>query len=243
MKELIIKTINNKIKASENQFFRTPLVGFADARDDIFLQFKSLIGNNHYVPQDLLPEARTVAAFFLPYKKDLVTLNQNGRDAERSWAEAYQYTNNLINEICQELCNQLSQSGAKMAWLLPTYEFDRNNLLAQWSHKHVAFACGLGNFGLNQLLITAKGCAGRFGTLVLDAKLEPSPRPSETHRCFSETGCTYCINKCPEQALSLSGFNRHKCYSRCLANDALYPDLDSVEVCGKCAVGPCAYIE
>jgi len=38
-------------------------------------------------------------------------------------------------------------------------------------------------------------------------------------------------------------FARHSCYERLLAVDASFPDLATCDVCGKCAVGPCAYRE
>lgn len=243
MKQLINEVITAMVSECKHNIHRPPLLGFAKADDEIFFKFKSLIGQNHLMPNELLPGARSVMAFFLPYHKELIVENRQGPLAARSWAAAYQLTNNFIDDICREVGRRLQQKGVKTAWLLPTYEFDKEKLIAQWSHKHVAFACGLGTFGKNQLLITSKGCAGRFGTMVLDADIEPTPRSSQTHHCFSENGCSYCRKQCPVGALNNGEFDRHKCYGQCLVNDDLYSDLECVEVCGKCATGPCAYID
>lgn len=243
MKILIENFIAKKVAKSNPPIYRQPLTGYARAGDGIFTRLKSVIGDGHLLPTDLLPEAKSVLAFFLPYTKDIIFANREGAAAARSWAEAYHYTNRLIDDICRELSEMLAGRGVKSAWLLPTYEFDRERLTAQWSHKHGAYACGLGTFGQNHLLITAKGCAGRLGTMVLDAELAPGPRPDTIHACRAENGCDYCRRICPEQALAPGGFDRHKCYRRCLENDKLYPDLDCVEVCGKCSTGPCAFIE
>ena len=38
---------------------------------------------------------------------------------------------------------------------------------SNWSERHVAYVCGLGTFGC-QGLITSKGLAGRFGSIITD---------------------------------------------------------------------------
>lgn len=242
MKNLIEEYIAGRA-AQAPGLYRRPLTGYAAADDEMFTRFKAVVDERHLLPADLLPGAKTVLAFFLPYKKEISLANRPGTVAARSWAEAYHFTNILIDEICQGLNSLLVRHGIKCAWLLPTYEFDNERLTAQWSHKHVAYACGLGSFGQNHLLITAKGCAGRFGTMILDVALKPDARPDITHTCAADSGCSYCRTICPEQALTPEGLNRHRCYKRCLENDRLFADLDCVEVCGKCATGPCAYIE
>lgn len=243
MKQIINNIIATMVSECSNNIYRAPLLGFAKADDELFIRFKSLIGEKHFTPEELLPGARSVMAFFLPYQKSLIVENRQGSVAARSWAHAYQLTNKFIGDICKEVSRRLEEMGIRTAWLLPTYEFDKDKLIAQWSHKHVAFACGLGTFGKNHLLITSKGCAGRVGTMVLDVDIESDQRSSQTHRCFNENGCCYCGKHCPADALSNEELERHKCYGQCLINNDLYNDLGSVEVCGKCATGPCAFIE
>ncbi|MCL6636108.1 MAG: epoxyqueuosine reductase, partial [Peptococcaceae bacterium] len=101
--------------------------------------------------------------------------------------------------------------------------------------------CGLGTFGLHHMLITARGCAGRLGSLVLDFPVPPSPRP-ENHYCLfrREGKCLACVKNCPTGALTRAGLDKKKCYKRLLEVDAHYGDLGLCDVCGKCATGPCA---
>lgn len=43
---------------------------------------------------------------------------------------------------------------------------------SSWSERHVAYAAGLGNFGLNGCLITSLGTSVRFASLVTSLPLE-----------------------------------------------------------------------
>lgn len=242
MKTFIESYIKQSIISNNACIFREPLIGFASANDTIFSDFKTIISDSHLLPFDLLPEAKTVMAFFLPFTKEIVKGNKNGEYASRQWAETYHFTNNFINQLLNNLSKELVNKNVKMSWLLPTYVFDKEKLIADWSHKHIAYACGLGTFGKNNLLITKSGCAGRLGTAVLDTFIPPTQRPDKIHSCFGESGCTYCAKICPAKALDGNEFNRHSCYKVCLKNDEIFLDLDCVEVCGKCSTGPCAVL-
>lgn len=242
MKSFIENFIKERVQSVEFPIFREPLIGYAKADDKLFPQLKNIVGEKHLLPTDLLPEAKTVMAFYLPFTKEIIDENRQGTAATLLWAQVYKYTNEFIDETLQALKESLEKKGVNLAFLPPTYEFDIEKLIAQWSHKHVAFACGLGQFGLNQLLITRKGCAGRFGSAVLDIDIKPTGHPAVTHSCLQTQGCDYCITICPVKALSPDGFDRQRCYKMCLANDKRYPELESVEVCGKCSTGPCAYL-
>jgi epoxyqueuosine reductase len=244
IKELIIETIKEKVEACGADNLRTPLVGFASAQDPIFQEFKGLISEDYRLPTALLPEAKTVVAFFVPFTKEVTNENRGGKMATENWAKAYVNTNKIISEVCLKVQQVLAEEGVNTGWQPPTYQFDKVKLISSWSHKHTAYACGLGTFGLNHLLITEKGCGGRFGSFVIDAFINPSPRKAEAIQCFHHSkSCTYCIDKCPVGALSTDGFDRHLCYSHCQENDQLYSHLGSCEVCGKCCTGPCTYVE
>lgn len=246
MKSLIKSTIENSIAQSPGSplLYREPLIGYALAEDPIFDQLPKVTHSGHLLPKDLLPQGKSVLAFFVPFTKEVILENQRGKEATRHWAETYVNTNTLIEQICLKLKSALATKGVKLAWLPPTYQFNKEILMAQWSHKHVAFACGLGSFGLNHLLITPKGCGGRFGSAVVDVELEPSIRLSQPIQCFNHTkGCSYCLKICPVNALGENNFDRHKCFGQCVRADEKFTDLPSAEVCGKCSTGPCAYIE
>jgi epoxyqueuosine reductase len=244
MKELIEAIIRQTIRQSRLPYYREPVIGYGDAADPLFRELKKVVNTDHLLPQDLLPAAQSVVAFFLPFQKEIIINNRTGSMASREWAEVYIKTNQLIEQIGTTLKISLAKEKVHLESQPPTYFFDPKQLIATWSHKHVAYACGLGTFGRNHLLITTKGCGGRLGTAVFDTILEPSSRPTQIHRCsYHSKGCSYCQVTCPAKALETTSFARHLCYQQCQFNDRLYGELDSCEVCGKCATGPCAYLE
>lgn len=240
MEKLITDFITRRVShAAGGTTYREPLVGFARAGDPLFQQLKAVAGPEHLLPEDLLPEARSVVAFFVPFDRELVRVNRLHPYVAREWALAYIETNRLLEDICGELAGELAGYGINVAWQLPTHNFDQQRLVAAWSHKHVAYICGLGTFGRHTMLITARGCAGRLGTLVLDYELRPSSRPEQRfyEKCVK---CHYCSEICPVQALGEHGLDKQLCYQYLLEIDAYYADLPVCDVCGKCATGPCA---
>ncbi|RJS90773.1 epoxyqueuosine reductase [Candidatus Bathyarchaeota archaeon] len=69
-------------------------------------------------------------------------------------------------------------------------------IAADISHKHAAVACGLGKFGLNNLVISPLwGPRVRLATIITDAELEYSP-PLEDNPCLTDE-CEECVKICP----------------------------------------------
>ncbi|MGQ9556597.1 MAG: epoxyqueuosine reductase [Desulfurispora sp.] len=229
------------VQSSPHPLYSTPLVGVASADDPLFARLRELVGPGHLLPRDILPEARSVVAFFVPFRRELVLENKNHPYVARSWAEAYIVTNQLIEHICAMLAAHLANRGIRAAWQKPTHNFDPEKLVSFWSHKHVAYICGLGTFGLHHMLITAAGCAGRLGSIVLDCELPVTQRPEQEYCQYKRKGtCQVCVKTCPTGALTAQGLNKKLCYIHLLEVDAHYRDLSLCDVCGKCATGPCA---
>ncbi|MEW6541001.1 MAG: epoxyqueuosine reductase [Bacillota bacterium] len=238
LKGLIIELVH---RFAGRTAYRTPLVGFARADDPGFERLKKAVGAGHLGPRDLLPGAESVVAFFLPFSAELVRAHRRDPYVSRQWTEAYLETNGLISLVCETLVDGLRKAGARAAWQKPTHNFDPATLVSAWSHKHVAYLCGLGTFGLHHMLITRAGCAGRLGSLVTDAPLKAGPPAAKEH-CLHRRGgnCAACVRLCPTGALSRDGLDRQRCYRRLLEVSDYYRDLGLCDVCGRCAVGPCA---
>jgi epoxyqueuosine reductase QueG len=223
--------------------WREPIVGIASAEDPLFDQLKQIIRPTHATPREVLPGAKSVVAYFIPFSERLHRENFEAEHyASRSWAVAYLETNRLISDVNEHLRIDLESRGHRVAVIPPTHNFDQKSLLSDWSHRHVAYAAGIGRFGVHHLMITEKGCTGRVGTFVTDLALEPS-RPLDQEFCLHKAGidCLQCVQRCRYAALSADGFDRHACYRQCLANDRYHEGLDLVEVCGKCsAMVPCS---
>jgi len=244
--DLIRKTIEQEMSARDAvALYREPIVGLVAADDPGFARLSDLIGKAHLAPHDLLPGARTVACFFLPFAPDIVAANARVRErAAREWAVAYVETNALIGQITARLIEVLGERGVGAAAEPATGNFDEITLRSHWSHKSIAVLAGIGSFGLHQMVITNAGCAGRFGSLVLDAAMSIA-KPMPRERCLYKVNgaCLDCVLACPVQALDPAApFDRRACWDLCLANSREFPDLGgAAQMCGKCAVaGPCA---
>lgn len=223
--------------------WREPLLKFAAADNPLFEDFKKIISPSHLLPEDILAGAETVLAYFLPFSKEIVNSNLEGEYSSREWAAAYVETNRLISDLNQYLEKELAEKGWRASSVPATHQFDKKRLLSDWSHRHAAYAAGLGKFGINNMLITAKGCAGRVGTLITDLKIEPS-QPIDKELCLNKAGknCQKCVENCVNDSLQVDSFARFKCYEQLLKNDELHPDLALTDVCGKCSVGlPCSF--
>ncbi len=225
-------------------YWREPLVAVASAQDPLLSRLRTAVDPEHAMPSDLLPGARSVIAYFIPFQKWVGDENdKSGSLAARSWAESYLATNKLIAAINTHLKGCLEQAGHAAATTPATHNFDEEKLISRWSHKHLAYIAGLGTFGHHRLLITSAGCCGRLGSLVTTLDLEPSERLREK-LCLLKAGrrCLACVSKCESKALQEHSFDRHECYRQCLRNDRHFSDLSLVDVCGKCACKvPCSY--
>jgi len=220
--------------------WKKPLVAFASAEDPLFLKLKEWVRPSHALPRDLLPTAKTVIAYFLPFEKRIE--KENAREesySSRSWAVAYIETNRLIQDLNEHLKQFLKTAGYQMVHTPATHNFDPAVLLSDWSHRHIAYIAGLGRLGLNNWLITEKGCCGRLGTFITEASFSPTPRP-EQEVCLQKAGyrCLVCMERCTYRALFSNHFDRHACYRQLLKNDTRFSDLGTADVCGKCAQIP-----
>jgi epoxyqueuosine reductase QueG len=82
-------------------------------------------------PTDLLPTAKSMILFFIPFAKALVKENQQGDRPCRSWGVAYVETNDLISRLSQALADSLAEAGFKSALTPATHNFDEVRLMAR----------------------------------------------------------------------------------------------------------------
>lgn len=262
MKQLIEKFIEEYVRDYQAReeiatVYGEPLVGFADAHDPYIQALPDVISPTHELPQKILPDARIIIAYYVPFTRDLAKTNRDGTMASAQWARAYEETNALFAELNQALIDFI-HAKAKDADVTPkAATFDQSRLVSDWSHRHIAYAAGLGTFGLNNMLLTRQGCCGRFSTVVTNLDIEAN-RPIEGEYCLYKTSgkCGVCVRNCPTGALADGDFDRFKCYAICQENAKLYTEFGSSyinedgtgtnsvgsEVCGKCITGsPCAF--
>ncbi len=229
-----------------------PLIGFASADDRLFEEYRrpEVIGENFYTPTQWLPSAGTVAAFFLPFTEAVRVSNRaDKREPSLDWLYARIEGQTFINRFMDGLRRRLEGKGVDACVPGRDNRFgtlreptEENGLAdfhvnSRWSERHAAYACGLGTFGLSRGLITAKGMAGRFASVIVSEKWEASERPytGVYDYCIR---CGACARNCPAGAISLeTGKNNTLCdvYATKL-KEKFAPRYG----CGKCQVGvPC----
>ena len=223
--------------------WQEPVVAFASAEDPLFLSLKDTISPSHALPRDLLTDAQTVITYFIPFPKNIVLSNHTGQTASQEWAKAYIETNQLILDLNLHIHNILLQQDYDSCILPATHNFDTKKLISDWSHRHVAFIAGLGKFGLNNMLITEKGCCGRLGSIISTLKLLPTLRSNLENCLHYRRGiCKKCISRCVNDALTETSFDRQRCYNMCLQNAKNFSELGLADVCGKCLIHlPCSF--
>lgn len=219
-----------------------PLIAYAAADNKEFYALKKVVGSTHALPEDLLPDAKTVVVYFIPFDQVIIESNVDGRHCSKEWGIAYIETNQLIADLNAYIRDELEKLGYESNIIPATHNFDVERLVSDWSHRHVAVIAGLGTFGLNNMLITDKGCCGRIGSFVTDVKLTPSEKSEKENCLYKKLGtCKKCVDRCVNDALKVDDFNRYKCYEMCLDNDRFHSKLGLVDVCGKCLVNiPCS---
>lgn len=217
-----------------------PLVGFADAQSPAIRALKTVVSPTHFMPEDILDGAQTVISYFIPFDPRIGKGNVKGDEPSRVWVRAYNETNDMFVQLNLRLVTWLSSQGARAAVPENIGTIDGEHIYSNWSQRHIAYAAGLGTFGINNMLITERGTCGRFSSLVTDIRIVPDA-PLEEERClYKRNGsCGACVNRCPIGALSLDGrFDREKCYDRL----AVFERNLGADVCGKCTVGlPCTF--
>lgn len=235
------------------KLWKTPLVGFADVRHPYIRNLRKFAGGSHQLPEEVLKDGKIIIAYFIPFSESVVTGNKEPGLASPQWAEAYEKTNEMFPKLNIHLTEFIEKLGFKAKQSPEASVFYRDELMSHWSFRHFAYAAGLGTFGMNNMLITEAGCAGRVNAMVTNADMKPdSPRIEEACLYKRKGTCGLCIKACPSSALSKEGFDRKKCYDRCLENAAVHRDKSSSygaaeigigsEVCGKCVAGmPCAF--
>ncbi len=230
--------------------YRDPLIGYAGADDPRWEGLRDTVVPGHFLPSEVLPGARSIAAFFLPFEDSIVKGNKAAEFVSYEWSVAYIETNTLLGEITAEIEKRLKNVEISAAWQKPTHNYDPALMRARWSHKSAAVIAGLGGLGLHQMLITRSGCAGRVSSIVIgvdipvDTPQEGAVQPAPRVCGFSDGKCDYCLRICPGSAITGSGLDKIKCRARLTANGNYlrskgFESLIS-DVCGKCATGPCS---
>lgn len=233
--------------------FDAPIVGCASADDPLFARMRedeSILGPTLRLPTDWLPGAKSVISIFYPFSRQVCRSNYGNLDVPSAeWLHGRIEGHDFIHATDKLLAQKLQEQGFRT--IIPALEPSlviENRLsyhapgtppfVSSWSERHAAFAAGLGTFGLSVHLITAKGVSGRFGSIITDAPIEPTPRPYGDDPYAYCIFCGACARKCPVDALDLkTGKDFQTCWEYMEETKIRFKPRYG---CGKCQLGvPC----
>lgn len=265
------KVVNHTENGMEYPFwrepvFQEPLVGFIRGDDPIFETYKTVIGSHHFTPCEIMkwqaekngvpaPDAAdlSVVSFVMPLTEKTKADNRKEKTwpAER-WAQTRLHGEMFSQLFVREIVGELMANGILAIAPDVTPMFNKKRYpnvgwASPWSHRHMAYAAGLGTFGMHDFLITEKGCAHRVGSFVVNLKLEPNRiRQEDIHAwClqYQNESCMLCAKRCPADAISEeNAHDKETCYKHvakstrhCLKNYHIF-----IYGCGLCATRvPC----
>jgi len=227
---------NKRTQLDHGTYWEDPLVGFASGMDPLFFEYKTLIGSFHLTPREVISAALkergrsllfteieqiSVISWVLPASEDTRMSNRGEKQfPSKLWACTRDFGEACNGVLKGHLVTFLEDLGhvAVAPTLSPTFQYLRDEKVgwaSPWSERHIAYACGLGTFSLNDGLITPKGVAVRLGSVVTVLKLTPSEKKYRHYRenClqFRNENCGKCILRCPAGAITEKGHNKDKC--------------------------------
>ena len=228
---------NRRTQLDHGIYWEEPLVGFASGIDPFFSEYKTIIGPFHPTPREIISaalrergrglflteiEQMSVISWVLPASEDTRKSNRQEKQfPSKLWAYSRDFGEACNSALKKHVVTFLEDLGhvAVAPTLSPTFQYFRDEKAgwaSSWSERHIAYACGLGTFSLNDGLITPKGIAVRFGSVVTLLKLTPSEKKYRHYRenCpqFRNEKCGKCILRCPAGAITEKGHDKDKCY-------------------------------
>ena len=248
------------------RIFEEPLVGFVRGNDPIFDEYNSIIGPHHLTPYEIMKwqadnnkvlapdaESLSVVSIIMPLTKKTKQDTREEFDwvAER-WAQTRLLGEIFSQKFVREMVTYLMSRGnlAIAPDVTPLFNKKKYPVVgwaSPWSHRHMAYAAGLGSFGMHDFFITDKGCAHRAASFVVNLKLEPNrERQKDIHaNCLHYQGikCLKCAQRCPVDAITPEhAHDKERCMQRvkdstmyCIKNYHIF-----IYGCGICATGvPC----
>lgn len=253
---------HNSLKELPGPAFDLPLVGFSRAEDPLYAYYKQHIDPSFYrLPEEWLeccfgqtfdPAQVSVISWVLPQTADTREKSRAQDDCPTmEWQMARVHGEACNRALAQVLVDWLQSFGLKAVAPMCSDQFswgesERFVRISNWSERHTAHISGLGTFGLCDGLISAKGKAARYGSVIVGCALEPTPRPYTQYNeyCQARNGCTACIRRCPAGAITPQGHDKVKCMAyheqviKSVCHDRY--GYDGYAVCGLCQTGvPC----
>jgi ferredoxin len=248
------------------KIYSAALVGFSAGTDPLFVKYKEIIGPFHLTPAEgLAMAAKTqgvkappadqvgVVSFILPFADPIVDTNAaETRWCSPRWAQARLLGGIFTQTVQMALITELAHYGILAAAPDMMLEFrakkhQRVGYASTWSFRHLAFAAGLGSFGMSDLFISERGTSHRCGAVAVALPLKPDrdQAPHYQHHCLHHQtgGCLECAGRCPVGAISKEGHDKNRCGKNVVSSwprNQLKHEIN-IYGCGLCSTGtPCS---
>lgn len=253
----------NNLKLLPGFAFDIPSVGFSRGDDPLYAFYKDHIDPDFYrLPSEWLkaiyghefdPAQVSVISWFLPQTDDTKEKSRKTTDCPPlEWTMNRVHGEECNRQLAKALEQHLIELGYEAVAPMCSDQFSWGDSekfvkMSNWSERHTAHISGLGTFGLCDGLISKRGKAGRYGSVIVYAPLEATERTYTTYNeyCMAKNGCTACIKRCPAGAITLEGgHDKRKCmqyHSEVIEKiDHERYGYDGYAVCGLCQTGvPC----
>lgn len=220
---------------------RGAIAAISCADDARYRELKGIVGPWVAAPHEVMPEARSVIVFFVPFTREAVRGGLDGDGTQDKWVRAHCLIYDNRQQILDGACAYVEAAGfsAEVAEGECSYD-EETGKRCTWSHKSAGFISGLGAFGANRTLITEKGAAGAMFTILTDAVLQPSPPYSGPECGYPESGnCRRCFDSCPVGALTPEGLDLVRCQDMVFAHLDVSDDDDYPDIARECLWGNC----
>ncbi|MBR0596992.1 epoxyqueuosine reductase [Sinanaerobacter chloroacetimidivorans] len=266
----VSKIITNAVKSSglnnfhsldlpDEPMWNLPMIGFASGSDELFRFYKEHIGDFYWSPSEafslkyhddtVTDEDLTVISFGFAQTAEtkMVQKQAEGMPSLR-WIVTRGEWEPFIYDVCERVLKELEKKGIRAVAidLLPEWSrmtSEKLGIASKWSHRHTAYAAGLGTFGLSDGLITRQGKAMRFCTIIIEGRLPADQRTYQSHyewcKFYADGTCGACIQRCPVNAITKEGHDKDVCsaFLQKLKNE-IGPDIltksSYISGCGLC---------
>ncbi|MDR3222686.1 MAG: hypothetical protein LBT66_02955 [Methanobrevibacter sp.] len=261
IKNFVIEDDFNKHDFSNGIGFEEPLIHVASSNNLIFEEYKTIIGEFHLSPKEIFEmefgknslKSGSVISVSLPISEYIVKSNRKQQNIPskewtllRSYGQEYQVAEYLSKILNEKGYKTIIPAISKYFKIITKDE----NIVSNWSERHIAYATGLGTFSLNQGFITEKGISNRLVSLVTDLNLKEDLRTFKHHNenClyFFNGKCKACKKRCPINAISKKGIDKYLCREQLYGEKSIKiaisrgANQESGSGCGLCQTNvPC----
>ena len=242
-----------------------PHLAVARGDDPLFLRFKQMIGPFFWTPEeayaiaypeDSVPaDELRVISYVLPQTAETrCDQRKEQQFPSERWARSRFHGEEFNCALRLHLAEELTKAGYRSVApeRLDGFAYrqsERFGLASNWSERHAAFIAGLGTFSLSDAMITRRGKAVRFGSVVSHIDLPVTERVyGDDHHAwclwYANGTCGSCAKRCPAGAITTAaGHDKQECFRYIRETTAPYATATygtGATPCGLCQVGiPC----